>query len=147
MAASRSQISGYFRRELESSLEAEISMSNLPLYNIFVGKKKKKLPFWNGMIYSNLVEQCCQNCSRSIPSITMMLFVGTLNWSIPSLSSAEASLCCREAGEKEKEAPPLPFSHRPLLSMLRLLLFLMGYPAGASAQERGVPLKSLLFRT
>jgi len=26
----------------ESSLEAEISVSNLPLYNRFVGKKKKK---------------------------------------------------------------------------------------------------------
>ena len=27
---------------VESSLEAEISVSNLPLYNLFVGKKKKK---------------------------------------------------------------------------------------------------------
>ena len=27
---------------LESFLEVEISLSNLPLYNLFVGKKKKK---------------------------------------------------------------------------------------------------------
>ena len=51
MAASRSQISGYFRQELESSLEAEISMSNLPLYNIFWRQKEKKTAIleWNDL--------------------------------------------------------------------------------------------------
>ena len=141
MAASRSQISGYFRRELESSLEAEISMSNLPLYNIFVGKKKKKLPFWNGMIYSNLVEQCCQNCSRSIPSITMMLFVGTLNWSIPSLSSAEASLCCREAGEKEKEAPPPSLFPSSVAFYVAIIAIFNGIPSGSLCAREGCPIK------
>ena len=45
MAAVGSRIWGYFIDEdfigVESSLEAEISVSNLPLYNLFVGKKKK----------------------------------------------------------------------------------------------------------
>ena len=53
--------------------------------------------------------------------------------------SAEVSLCCREAGEKEKESargPPHPIVH-PALSIFRLLLILLGYPAGAFAKERG----------
>ena len=37
---------------LESSLEAEILVSNLPLYNLFVGKEKK-LPFGNELISFN----------------------------------------------------------------------------------------------
>ena len=52
--------------------------------------------------------------------------------------SAEVSLCCREAGEKEKESargPPHPIVH-PALSIFRLLLILLGYPAGAFAKER-----------
>ena len=35
---------------LESYLEAEISMRRLPLYNFFVGEKKKKLSFWNELL-------------------------------------------------------------------------------------------------
>ena len=53
--------------------------------------------------------------------------------------SAEVSLCCREAEEKEKESargPPHPIVH-PALSIFRLLLILLGYPAGAFAKERG----------
>ena len=47
-----------------------------------------------------------------------------------SVSSAEASLSCMEAGETEKE------SARGSFLFFRLLLFLLGYPAGASAEER-----------
>ena len=47
-----------------------------------------------------------------------------------SVSSAEASLSCMEAGETEKE------SARGCFLFFRLLLFLLGYPAGASAEER-----------
>ena len=55
----------------------------------------------------------------------------------------------REAGEREKESARgtmgrgirksevFPFSHRAPLSIFRLLLFLLGYPAGASAEKRG----------
>ena len=62
---------------------------------------------------------------------------------------AEASLYRREAGERKKESARgtmgrgirksevFPFSHRPPLSIFRLLLFLLGYPAGASAEKRG----------
>ena len=60
---------------------------------------------------------------------------------------AEASLYRREAGEREKESARgtmgirksvvFPSSHRPPLSIFRLLLFLLGYPAGASAEKRG----------
>ena len=67
----------------------------------------------------------------------------------PLSSAAEASLCCREAGEKEKDSArgtmgrgrekrgpfPLPIVPRAL-SIFRLLLLLLGYPAGASAEER-----------
>ena len=35
---------------LEIYLEAEISMRRLPLYNLFVGEKKKKLSFWNELL-------------------------------------------------------------------------------------------------
>ena len=45
--------------------------------------------------------------------------------------SAEVSLCCREAEEKGKE------SVHCALSIFRLLLILLGYPAGAFAKERG----------
>ena len=38
---------------LESSLEAEILVSNLTLYNLFVGKEKK-LPFGNELISFNM---------------------------------------------------------------------------------------------
>ena len=64
-------------------------------------------------------------------------------------------LCCGEAGEKEKESargtmgrgkreerlPPFPSSHRPprAFYFCRLLIFWWGYPAGASAEERGPP--------
>ena len=66
-----------------------------------------------------------------------------------SLASAEASLYRREAGERKKESARgtmgrgirksevFPSSHRPPLSIFRLLLFLLGYPAGASAEKRG----------
>ena len=53
--------------------------------------------------------------------------------------SAEVSWCCREAGEKGQESargPSLPIVHRAL-SIFRLLLFLLGYPAGAFAKEGG----------
>ena len=53
--------------------------------------------------------------------------------------SAEVSWCCREAGEKGQESargPSLPIVHRAL-SIFRLWLFLLGYPAGAFAKERG----------
>jgi len=53
--------------------------------------------------------------------------------------SAEVSLCCREAEEKEKESergPSLSTVHCAL-SIFRLLLFLLGYPAGAFDKERG----------
>ena len=69
-----------------------------------------------------------------------------------ALSSAEASLYCGEAGEKEKESargtmgrgkreerlPPFPSSHRSprAFYFCRLLIFWWGYPAGASAEER-----------
>ena len=66
-----------------------------------------------------------------------------------SLASAEASLYHREAGEREKKARggqwegerkearffPLPIVPRAL-SIFRLLLFLLGYQAGASAEKR-----------
>ena len=45
--------------------------------------------------------------------------------------SAEVSLCCMEAEEKGKE------SVHCALSIFRLLLILLGYPAGAFAKERG----------
>ena len=66
-----------------------------------------------------------------------------------SLASAEASLYRREAGERKKESAwgtmgrgirkseVFPSSHRPPLSIFRLMLFLLGYPAGASAEKRG----------
>ena len=62
---------------------------------------------------------------------------------------AEASLYRREAGERKKESARgtmgrgirksevFPSSHRPPLSIFRLLLFLLGYPAGASAEKTG----------
>ena len=67
-----------------------------------------------------------------------------------SLASAEASLYRREAGERKKNARggqwegereearffPLPIVPRAL-SIFPLLLFLLGYPAEASAEERG----------
>ena len=66
-----------------------------------------------------------------------------------SLASAEASIVGRlEKGKKkarggqwegEREEArffPLPIVHRAL-SIFRLLLFLLGYPAGASAEKRG----------
>ena len=40
-------------------------------------------------------------------------------------------MCCREAEEKGKE------SVHCALSIFRLLLILLGYPAGAFAKERG----------
>ena len=55
----------------------------------------------------------------------------------------------REAREREKESAGgtmgrgirksevFPSSHGPPLSIFRLLLFLLGYPAGASAEKRG----------
>ena len=51
-------------------------------------------------------------------------------------------LCCGEAGEKEKESArgtPFPSSHRSprAFYFCRLLIFWWGYPAGASAEERG----------
>ena len=69
-----------------------------------------------------------------------------------ALSSAEASVCPRETGEREgrKRAGddgkarerkqglfPLPITPRAL-SSFRLLLFLFGYPVGATAKERVV---------
>jgi len=71
-----------------------------------------------------------------------------------SLSTAEASLCRGEAGERKKESaqdtmgirakreerPQAPafsfFPSCPALFIFPLLLFLLGYPAGASAEER-----------
>ena len=138
--------------ELESSLKAEISMGNLPSYNLFVAEKKKNYHFeMNFSFNSEKYVQQCQNCSQSILSITMMLLVGTLNWSVPSPSSLLPRglfvLHCREAGEKKKREPP--FSLFPLSATFyfSIISILMGYPAGSSAKERGVPLKSLLFRT
>ena len=68
----------------------------------------------------------------------------------PPLSSAEASLCCGEAGRKKKRARearweggrPFPSSHRPprAFYFFRWLLFWWGYLAGVSAEERGQPL-------
>ena len=63
------------------------------------------------------------------------------------LSSAEASLCCGKAGEKEKESAwgtkwkerreAFPSSHRPPRAFYFFAYFiLMGYPVGASAEER-----------
>ena len=52
------------------------------------------------------------------------------------LSSEEASLRCREAGEKKKKAREEWWDPRAL-SIFQLLLYLSGYPAGASpAEER-----------
>ena len=74
-----------------------------------------------------------------------------LHWG-SRLSSAGASLCGRKAGQKEKESargamgrgkreerlPPFPSSHRPLRAFyFPLLLFLLGYSAGACAEETG----------
>ena len=67
-----------------------------------------------------------------------------------SLASSGASLYRREAGEREKESArgtmgrgkrrsevfPLPTVPRAL-STFRKLLFLLGYPTGASAEKRG----------
>ena len=60
-----------------------------------------------------------------------------------ALSSAEASPLCvvGEAGEKEKESArgTFPSSHRPPRAFYFFDYFiLMGYPAGASAEERVV---------
>ena len=55
-------------------------------------------------------------------------------------------MCHREADEKEKESArdtgdgPFPSSHRPprtFYNSITELVFLLGYPAGASAEERG----------
>ena len=72
--------------------------------------------------------------------------------SFTTLSSAESSLYRREdwregkrnrEGDdgmgKEKKLPPFQSfrsSHRPPRAIFRLLVFLLGYPAGASAEER-----------
>ena len=52
-----------------------------------------------------------------------------------ALSSAEASLCCREAGKKETEGAR-GIVHRALFIFL-LLLFLLGYPPGGDAAPSG----------
>ena len=52
-----------------------------------------------------------------------------------ALSSAEASLCCREAGKKETEGAR-GIVHRALFIFL-LLLFLLGYPPGGDATPSG----------
>lgn len=59
------------------------------------------------------------------------------------LSSAELSLCCKEAGVKEKESargtiPTIPCA----LAIFKLLLFLLGYPVGFSAVKRDSDLKN-----
>ena len=72
--------------------------------------------------------------------------------SFTTLSSAESSLYRREdwregkrnrEGDdgmgKEKKLPPFQSfrsSHRPPRAIFRLLVFLLGYPAGASEEER-----------
>ena len=70
--------------------------------------------------------------------------------SFTTLSSAESSLYRREGwregkrnregdngkGKEKKLLPFQSFSHRPPRAIFRLLLFLLGYPAGASAEER-----------
>ena len=76
---------------------------------------------------------------------------GSLQYTTTPLSSAEASLYCGEAGEKEKESargtigrgkreetPALSlFPSSPVRFLFfRLLLILQGYLAGASAEER-----------
>ena len=44
---------------------------------------------------------------------------------------------CERAGDDVREREPFPIVHRALtISGLLLLLFLMDYPAGASAEER-----------
>ena len=57
------------------------------------------------------------------------------------LSSAEASLCCGEAGEKEKESARRTMGRVGIvpraLSIFPIILIWWGYPAGASAEERG----------
>ena len=53
-----------------------------------------------------------------------------------ALSSAEASLCCREAGKKETEGAR-GIVHRALFVFL-LLLFLLGYPPGGDAAPSGL---------
>ena len=58
-------------------------------------------------------------------------------------------MCCGEAGEKEKESMwgtmgrgkreerlPFPIVPRVLTISLIIVIFLKGYPAGASAEER-----------
>ena len=40
-------------------------------------------------------------------------------------------------GRGIRKSVVFPSSHRPPLSIFRLLLFLLGYPAGASAEKRG----------
>ena len=52
-----------------------------------------------------------------------------------ALSSAEASLCCREAGKKETEGAR-GIVHRALFIFL-LLLFLLVYPPGGDATPSG----------
>ena len=59
-------------------------------------------------------------------------------YSLKTFSSAEASLCGMEAGgdgerkERKRVIFPLPIATRAL-SIFRSLLFLLGYPTGASA--------------
>ena len=87
----------------------------------------------------------CQDCCRN----RYVSFLAALA-RIP-LSSAEATLCLWEKekenaqgtmGREKRDAslPPFPFSHRPprafLFFFFPLLLFLLGYPAGASAEEK-----------
>ena len=88
----------------------------------------------------------CQQCAILLQYWYTVLGV---DWPFASLLR-RGLLCHREAGEKEKESAqgtmgkgkkeerrlfPLPIVLRAL-GIFRLLLFLLGYPAGASAEER-----------
>ena len=103
---------------------------------VFGGERRMPLGLWSQLSYTRL-------CSASLCNANVFAGKEVV------LSSTEAFLCCREAVEKEKEsargmmgrektAPAFSlFPSSPTRFLFfRLLLFLLGYPAGASAEER-----------
>ena len=70
----------------------------------------------------------------------------SLNYPIYTFSSAEASLCCREAGEREERrrtgiprGPPFPTAHHPQRACyFSITVIFIDYQARASAEERTI---------
>ena len=98
-------------------------------------------------------DECRWDCGANylIPDYVQLHYATLLYLRVKRwfFSSAEAFLCSREAVEKEKEsargtmgrgktAPAFSLfpSYPARFLFFRLLLFLLGYPAGASAEER-----------